>query len=158
MTEDQEANQEETPEAPAAEATEAPAAEEPAAPAAEAAEAPAESAGGGDKEVEEGKVFAILSYVLNLVGLPFFLVPLIMRNNEFSLYHAKQCLLIWLAAIVIALVNVIPCLGQIVYLAVCVFLLVLDIIGLVNATKAEAKPIPVIGKWAEDWFKGIKKA
>jgi hypothetical protein len=58
-----------------------------------AAPAPA-PAGGGSKEVEEGKAFAVLSYVLGLVGIPFFLVPLIMRNNEFSLFHAKQCLIL----------------------------------------------------------------
>ena len=48
-------------------------------------------------DVEDGKAFAMLSYGLSLIGIPFFLVPLIMRNNEFSLYHAKQCLMMWLA-------------------------------------------------------------
>ena len=28
------------------------------------------------KEIEEGKAFAILSYVLGFLGLPFFLIPL----------------------------------------------------------------------------------
>ena len=41
------------------------------------------------KDVEEGRTFAILSYALSFISIPFFLVPLIMRNNEFSLYHAK---------------------------------------------------------------------
>lgn len=106
------------------------------------------------KEVEEGKVFAILSYIIPILCL----IPLIMRNNDFSLYHAKQCLLIWIAFLVTSVINVIPCLGQIIWLAVAVFLLVVDIMGLINAVKGEMKPIPLIGKWAEDWFKGVTKA
>ncbi|NQT92531.1 MAG: hypothetical protein HQ559_07205, partial [Lentisphaerae bacterium] len=77
---DQAAEQTDAPEAPPA-AEAAPADEPPPAPAAD------------DKDVEEGKAFAVLSYALGIVGIPFFLVPLIMRNNEFSLFHAKQCLL-----------------------------------------------------------------
>jgi uncharacterized membrane protein len=29
--------------------------------------------------------------------------------------------------------------------------------GLINASKGEAKELPVIGKYAEEWFKGIQK-
>ena len=122
---------------------------EPAAPAAPAAQ-----------EIQEGKTFAILSYALSLIGLPFFLVPLIMRNNNYSLYHAKQCLMIWLGAIAISLVGGIlsvVCVGVIVLIAGWIFLLVLDIMGLINAAKGLQKPLPVIGKWGEDWFKGLQK-
>jgi len=111
--------------------------------------------------VEEGKTFAILSYALGLIGLPFFLIPLIMRNNEFSLYHAKQCLLLWLAGLVVSVIGsvlMIVCIGIIILTAGWVFLLVLDIMGLANAIKGEQKPLPLIGKYADEWFKGLKKA
>jgi len=49
------------------------------------------------------------------------------------------------------------CIGFILWIAVVVFCLVLNIMGLMNATKGEMKPIPLIGKWGEDWFKGLKK-
>ncbi len=112
------------------------------------------------KEIEDGKPFAILSYALNFVGLPFFLVPLIMRNNEFSLYHAKQNLMLWLVGIVggvISGVLIALCVGLLLFPLLTIFLLVLNIIGLINAIKGEAKPLPVIGKWGEDWFKGLRK-
>ena len=105
------------------------------------------------KEVEEGKVFAILSYLIPL----FVLVPLIMKNNEFSLYHAKQCLMILIIAVASSVLNVIPCLGQIVWLVVWVALIVFDVIGLMNAIKGQMKPLPLVGKWGEEWFKGLKK-
>lgn len=112
------------------------------------------------QEVEEGKAFAILSYALSIIGLPFFLVPLIMRNNEFALYHAKQCLMIWLLAVVGGVVSAILsfiCIGVILGAALAVFVLVLTIIGIINAANGEQKPLILIGKWGEDWFKGITK-
>jgi len=112
------------------------------------------------KEIEEGRTFAILSYALGLIGLPFFLIPLIMRNNAFSLYHAKQCLILWLAGIVVSVAGgilTVVCIGIVVLLAGWIFMLVLDILGLGNAIKGEQKPLPVIGKWGEEWFKGINK-
>lgn len=111
-------------------------------------------------DAAEGKSFAVLSYALNFVGLPFFLVPLIMRNNEFSLFHAKQCLIIWLGGIVASAVGVplsVVCIGLVILPVAAVFLLVLNIMGLINAAKGELKPLPLIGQWAVDWFKGIKK-
>jgi len=115
----------------------------------------------GSSETEEGRTFAILSYALNFIGLPFFLIPLIMRNNEFSLYHAKQNLMLWLvgmAGIVVSRILMMVCIGIILMLVLMIFLLVLNIIGLINAVKGEQKPLPVVGRWAEDWFKGLNKA
>lgn len=112
------------------------------------------------KDIEDGRTFAILSYALSLIGLPFFLVPMIMRNNEFSLYHAKQCLLLWLGGIAVSVIGV-PlmaiCIGFLLVPAAGIFLLVLDIMGLMNAVKGVQAPVPLIGKYAEDWFKGITK-
>jgi uncharacterized membrane protein len=112
------------------------------------------------KDVEEGRTFAILSYALSFISIPFFLVPLIMRNNDFSLYHAKQCLMIWLAGIAVGVVGsllMVVCIGVILLPAGMIFLLVLAVMGLMNAVQGLQKPVPVIGKYAEDWFKGITK-
>ena len=127
---------------------------------AESATADADVPAADAKEIEEGKVFAILSYVLGFLGIPFFLVPLIMRNNTFSLYHSKQCLIIWLAAMAGGMISgilTLVCIGIITGIALGVFLLVVNIMGLMNASNGEMKPLPLIGKYAEDWFKGIVK-
>lgn len=112
------------------------------------------------KEIEEGKAFAVLSYALSFFGIPFFLVPLVMRNNAFALYHAKQCLLLWLGGIAVVAVTLllsVICIGLILGPVLGVLLLVLCILGLINAIKGIAAPIPVVGKWGEDWFKGLTK-
>ncbi len=113
-----------------------------------------------EQEINEGKAFAILSYALSFISLPFFLVPLIMRNNAYALYHAKQSLMIWLGAIAVSLVGsvlLVVCIGAVILLAGGIFLLVLNILGLINAINGKMQPIPVIGKWGVDWFKGLKK-
>ena len=132
------------------------------APAGEAVPQPEAEAPQADaKEIADGKAFALLSYVLSLFGIPFFIVPLIMRNNEFSLYHAKQCLMVWLLFLVGSVISV-PlmaiCIGVILLAVVGIFDLVLLIMGIVNASGGVMKPLPLIGGWGEDWFKGITKA
>lgn len=128
---------------------------------------PAAPAGGPTAaDIKEGSVFAILSYVFNFISLPFFLVPLLMRNNAFSLYHAKQCLMFWIVSIVSAVIAmvtafilvitvVLACLAPVLYLVLIVFLLVINVIGLINACKGQCRPLPVIGTLAERWFAGI---
>lgn len=131
--------------------------EPPATPGDEGAGAPVMNA----EEIEEGKAMAVLSYVLSLAGLPFFIIPLIMRNNDFALYHAKQCLMIWIVGIVgsaIGGILTVICIGVIVLLAVGIYLLVITIMGIINSAKGEAIPLPLIGSYAEEWFKGITKA
>ncbi|MFW6151392.1 MAG: DUF4870 domain-containing protein [Verrucomicrobiota bacterium] len=110
------------------------------------------------KDVKEGKPFAILSYALSFIGIPFFLLPLIIRNNDFSLFHAKQCLMIWVVGMIggaISGILMLVCIGFVLAIVVGIFALVLNIIGLVKAVNGERKPLPWVGGYAEEWFKGI---
>lgn len=112
------------------------------------------------KEIEEGKLFAALSYGLSIIGLPFFIAPLVMRNNDFALYHAKQCLLLWIFALVgysVGAVLTLVCIGVVVLAAVAVGALVLEILGLIASLNGQAKPMPLIGQFADKWFAGITK-
>lgn len=103
------------------------------------------------EDVEEGKLFAILSYIIPIV----FIVPLIQKDNHFSLFHAKQVLLLVLASVAILILSAVPLVG-----CVTVFLfipiLVLVIMGLVFAIQGQYKPLPLIGQYAEEWFKNVK--
>lgn len=103
------------------------------------------------EDVEEGKLFAILSYIIPIV----FIVPLIQKDNHFSLFHAKQVLLLVLACVATSILTAIPILGCItVFLFIPI--LVFVIIGLIFAIQGQYKPLPFIGQYAEEWFKGMK--
>ena len=49
------------------------------------------------------------------------------------------------------------CIGFLVAPVGGIFLLVLAIMGLIKAVNGESVPVPLIGKWGEQWFEGITK-
>jgi len=91
------------------------------------------------------KSIALLSYIGLLV-----LVPLLTaKDDEFVQFHAKQGLVLLIAAIAIAVVNIIPILGQIVSLIGGLACLVLAVMGIINVLNGERKPLPLIGQYAD---------
>lgn len=92
-------------------------------------------------DIEQNKSIAAMGYIL-------FLIPMIgARNSEYAKFHANQGLLVqalmlltWLLVLLIpiVLVNLIAQLLNI----ICVVWIIL---GIVHATRGEAKPLPLIG-------------
>jgi uncharacterized membrane protein len=90
------------------------------------------------------KPIALLSYIGLLV-----LVPLLAaKEDEFVQFHAKQGLVLLIAAIAVTVVNIIPVLGQIVSLLGGLACLVLSVMGIINVLNGERKPLPLIGQYA----------
>ena len=92
------------------------------------------------EEAAQVKGISIVGYL----GI-LFLIPLLAgKNNQFAQYHANQSLLLFICAIIcniIAYIPVISIVGTILSLVVFIFM----IIGMVNAGRLEAKPLPLIG-------------
>ena len=96
---------------------------------------------------DQGKLVAILSYI-TLVG---WIIALILHmNNKTDLggFHLRQALLLILANIVFWWIPVVGWILQIV-------VLVLWIMGLIYAIQGQMKEIPLIGSYAQKWFKSI---
>jgi uncharacterized membrane protein len=96
---------------------------------------------GDDKDIQENKVIAALSYLGILV-----LVPLLARKeSRFAQFHAKQglvFLILWIAG---WLIFWIPVIGWMLWVVVAV----LDIIALVQALMGKYWEVPVIGALAK---------
>lgn len=95
-------------------------------------------------DVDESKLMAALSYVGVLV-----LVPLLVRRDDaFVRWHAKQGLVL-LIGMVIALLAVVwvPVIGNVLFLV----LLVVSVIGLVQALLGRRWKIPIIGQVADSF-------
>jgi len=104
--------------------------------------------------ITEGKNIAIIAYI-TFIGL---IIAFVMNNekkNTFASYHIRQSLGLALTAVALSLINIIPILGWIVSFLGSFFVLVLWIIGLINAVNLKEKPVPVLGKKFEEWFKNI---
>ena len=102
----------------------------------------------------QGKTIAIISYI-TIIGL---IIAFIMNNDkkdEFASYHIKQSLGIALTAFALSVIGIIPILGWIISILGIFFVLFLWITGLINAVSGKKKPVPVLGKKYEEWFKGI---
>ena len=88
-----------------------------------------------EKDIADNKVYAILSYIWIL-----FLVPLLAaKESKFARFHANQGLVLFIASIIC---GIIPIVGWILGIVV----LVLEIIGIVNAAQGKAKEVPIVGK------------
>lgn len=93
------------------------------------------------------KIWGIIGYIFPIL----FFVPLVIEDlkaNPFSKFHANQQLVLLLAAIVVNIVGgVIPVLGWFVILPIgSIILIVIAVIGIINAAKGQQKPLPIIGK------------
>ncbi len=101
------------------------------------------------KGSDEGKLWAFLAYLLSIIG--FVLVFLLKKDNKFAMYHAKQSLVLFILAVIISIVGtVIPIIGWFIIIPLGnLLILVLWIIGIINALTGKEKPLPVIGKYAD---------
>ncbi|HOI16174.1 MAG TPA: hypothetical protein PK036_07500 [Geobacteraceae bacterium] len=93
------------------------------------------------EDVEKNKVMAVLAYIL-------FLIPLLAaKESKFAMFHTNQGLVLFLAAVAVNIVGgIIPILGWFVILPLGNLLVfILAIMGIINAAKGEAKPLPLIG-------------
>ncbi len=105
------------------------------------------------EDIEKNKTMAILAYI-------FWLIPLLAANqSKFAKYHTNQGLVLWICVvalwIVISIITAIlpwsflfsfAIIFTLIWLVVWIFAIVCVIIGIINASKGEAKPLPVVGK------------
>jgi uncharacterized membrane protein len=98
------------------------------------------------RDIEDNKVMAILAYIWILL-----LVPLLAaKDSKYARYHAYQGVTLFIAWVAVrALGWILPYnLSGLVTIA-SLGLLVLAIIGILNAFNGRAKPLPLIGKLLE---------
>lgn len=98
-----------------------------------------------DSVVEDGKIFAVIGYLSILC-----LVPLLLKkDNKFALHHGKQGLVLFIGEVAAAIINIIPILGQLIWvLAVLVFGM-FSLAGIVQALMGNYWKMPVGGDIAE---------
>ncbi len=98
------------------------------------------------EDIDTNKGMGILAYFI-------FFIPLLVepaKNSPYAKFHVNQSLLVVLLGIA---VNVIGSLTTVILIGLLIlpvggiFVFVLWVMGLMNAIKGEAKPLPLIGKF-----------
>lgn len=97
------------------------------------------------------QMLAVVSY-LTLIGWIIAFVLYQNDKSELAIYHIRQSLGILIIGVIGWIVFWIPIIG---WLA-AIFLFVLWLMGLIYAAQGEMKPIPLLGKFFQDIFKGIQ--
>src|SRR5262249_9800858 len=93
------------------------------------------------RDIAEHKIFAALAYI----GI-LFLVPLIAaKSSPFARFHTNQGFVLFLGWIVVGVVGWFPILGWLVGVFGSIFLIVLSIMGIINALTGKMKDLPLIG-------------
>jgi uncharacterized membrane protein len=99
-------------------------------------------------DVEKNKLWAILGYIFPIL----FFIPLVSdgKNSPFAKFHANQQLVFLIFNIVgftVSAILMIIIIGIVLYIAVMIAAIVFMIMGIINASKGEMKPLPMIGKF-----------
>ncbi len=94
---------------------------------------------------EKNTGMAILAYIL-------FFIPLLTdsKKDPFVKYHVKQGLVLFIGGILIWILGaILPWGFRVITQILNLGLFVLMIIGILNASKGEKKPLPIIGQFAK---------
>lgn len=97
------------------------------------------------RDIENNKVFAILSYI----GILFVVGLIAAPKSKFARFHANQGIVLFIIEIVLGIVSgivsFIPVVSGIVSAVVGIISLVYMVIGIYNSASGKAKELPVIG-------------
>ncbi|HPN55034.1 MAG TPA: DUF4870 domain-containing protein [Candidatus Moranbacteria bacterium] len=116
------------------------------APQPEQSQQPAPEPKAESSDAEKNKVMAIVGYIIPIL----FFIPLLSEESKkspFAKFHANQQLVLLISAVIVNIAGtIIPILGWFIILPIgCIVLLVLAIMGIINAAKGEMKKLPIIG-------------
>lgn len=89
-----------------------------------------------------------LAYI-TIIPAIIFLVAEPYNRNSFIRFHAWQSLSLGITGFVLGFINIIPVLGQIVFLLGMLCLFVGWIVAILKASKGEKFKLPVLGNFAE---------
>ena len=104
----------------------------------------------------DGKEVAIISYI-TIIGLIAAFIMNSEKKAPFASYHIRQVLGLALTGISLGVIGIIPILGWLVLIFGSFLLLIMWIMGLINAINGKEVPVPILGKKYEKWFKEIGK-
>lgn len=108
----------------------------------------------GNNMMEDGKNFAIISY-LTAIGLIIAFVLNNEKRNDFTTYHIRQSLGIFLSMFIFGMLSYLPFIGWIISILGFVLLVILWISGVMNAVNGNKKPVPILGEYFNSIFSGI---
>ncbi len=98
-----------------------------------------------DREIQEGKFFAMISYISFLC-----IVSMVLKkDNKFALYHAKQGLVLFVFEVVSFILSIIPILGWLIRIFGLVIFSLFSLWGILQALMGNYNRFPIISDIAD---------
>ena len=98
-----------------------------------------------EQKKQESNLIAILSYF----GLLFLIPMLVVKDDSFVQFHAKQGLVLFIFEAATAIFAAVPILGWLGAPILYIFWIVLSIIGIINVVNNKKEQLPIIGQLAD---------
>ena len=97
------------------------------------------------QNIDDDKLIAAIGYLGILCLIPL----LAKKDSAYAQHHGKQGLVLLIAWVILMFVNIIPILGQILWMLGAIGLIALLIMGVINALNGNMWEMPVLGKYAK---------
>lgn len=98
------------------------------------------------KDVEDNKIWGIIAYIGILCLIPL----LAKKDSAFAQFHAKQGLVLFITGIIVGVVSALPFIGWFIVAPLgSLFVLILAIMGIINAAQGKMKELPIIGQFGK---------
>lgn len=97
------------------------------------------------KQIREGKFFAIISYISFLCIISLILK----RDNSFTLHHAKQGLVLFVFEVVSFIISIIPPIGWLLKIFGTLVFFIFSLWGILEAIRGNYKRLPLISNLAD---------
>jgi hypothetical protein len=104
---------------------------------------PAQAPAGTEGPSDTGKILAGIGYLTGIVALIAILIEPY-KNEKFVRMHAFQALALYVVMIAASVLNVIPLLGQIIWLVASIAVFVFAIIGAIKAFQGQEYEMPIV--------------
>jgi uncharacterized membrane protein len=103
------------------------------------------------KKTGDSKTQAFVATFLSIIG--FIIALLAWKDDKYTMYYAKQSLVVFITWVVVGLVGWVigraPIIGPVIVWVLGVFILVLWIISWIYALSGKEKEVPIVGMFAE---------
>ena len=98
------------------------------------------------QDINDNKVIAAIGYIGVLCLIPL----LLKKDSKFAQFHGKQGLTLFVAEIVVTFLNIIPLLGQLVWIVLNIVFLAIIVQAILKALNGEYWQIPILGEYAKN--------
>lgn len=108
-------------------------------------------------EIKNGttdKTMGIVAY-LTVFGLIAAMVMNKEPKNAFASYHIRQSLGLCVTGIGLFVIGLVPLIGWLISIVGTIFIVILWLLGFINALNGHEKPVPLLGEKYSEWFKNV---